>query len=36
MRRIRDDSLEDDDPQRYFSFGGEGKVNLFYEWRDNS
>lgn len=28
--KVRDDSLDDDDPQRYYSFGGEGRVNLYY------
>lgn len=27
---IRDDSLAYDDPHRYYSFGGEGRANLYY------
>lgn len=27
---VRDDTLDDDDPHRYYSFGGEGRVNLYY------
>ncbi|MFF2886817.1 hypothetical protein [Paenibacillus sp. NPDC057967] len=28
--KIRDASLEDDDPMRYYSYGGEGGTNVYY------
>lgn len=28
--KVRDDSLNQDDPQRYFSFGGKGRTNAYY------